>query len=187
MKRNLFVFLAGILLLLAGIATVWAGRSREEKKLENEASVVNNMGKEPQGQKAVVQRLEKQFNVTEAQITSLRNQKLGYGEIAIVFSLAQKTGGITQDNVNKIMTMRQGPPVMGWGQIAKSLNLKLGKVVSDVEKVNKGAGKEMRTAERERAEKMKNERNEGRMREDKMERSGNRERTSHMDRPAHGK
>ncbi len=78
-----------------------------------------------------VQRLENTFSVTAAQISALQADGLGFGEIGIVFSLASNmTGGITTANVNTIMALRQGSPPMGWGQIANSLGLNLGKVVS---------------------------------------------------------
>ncbi len=139
MKRNLifktvlFAFAVSVVLTLAGMTS--AATSKTEKKLGTDITAINKMGSEDKGGAVVMQRLEKEFNVTDTQITSLRDQKLGYGEISTVFALAQKMGGITDANISKIMTLRQGPPVMGWGEIAKKLDLKLGSVVSSVHKV----------------------------------------------------
>ncbi len=41
------------------------------------------------------------------------------------------------------MALRQGPPTMGWGEIAKKLDLKLGPTVSQVKNVNKETHREM--------------------------------------------
>ncbi len=95
----------------------------------------------PGNVKPIVQRIEKEFNVDRSVIDGLRSKKLGYGEIAIVLSLADKLpGGITDANVDTIMSKRQGPPKEGWGKIAKDLGLNLGTVLSRVEKVKDGAG-----------------------------------------------
>jgi hypothetical protein len=89
------------------------------------------------GTPAIITRLENTFGVTADQISALSADGLGYGEIAIVFSLASNmTDGITSANISQIMGLRQGTPPMGWGQIAKSLGLNLGAVVSDAASAN---------------------------------------------------
>ncbi len=86
----------------------------------------------------VVQGLEKTFNVTADQISSLQAQGLGYGEIGIIFAIASNmTGGINDTNIAAIMGDRQGTPPMGWGQIAMSLTgMSLGKIVSPLASAN---------------------------------------------------
>ncbi len=149
-----------LLFLVAAVPTVRAATA-DEKKLDAEVAALDKDAGAPKGETIVTKRLEKDFNVTEVQITSLRDKNLGFGEIAIVFALASKlSGGITDDNIGKITAMRQGPPVQGWGEIAKTLGLKLGAVVSDVKKVErsshseigreKGAGHELPGREEER-------------------------------------
>lgn len=74
-------------------------------------------------------RLEQKFNVSDARIDSLRKQKLGFGEISHVLSLAkQMPGGINDQNIDKVMALRQGQGghKEGWGDVAHDLNLKLG-------------------------------------------------------------
>ena len=73
------------------------------------------------------QKLAKEFNVKESRIDSLRRQKLGYGEIRHVLSIAeQMPGGIDNDNIKRIMDMRQGAEHKeGWGHIAQELGVKL--------------------------------------------------------------
>ncbi len=131
MKRFGFVGILAVALLLAG--TAWAAETREEKALDRSAADISKNAGTEKGATVVTQRIEKEFGVTEAQVTALRDKKLGYGEISIVYSLASKMpGGITDANVQQVMTLRQGPPVMGWGEIAKKLDLKLGPAVSQV-------------------------------------------------------
>ena len=73
------------------------------------------------------QKLAKEFNVSESLIDSLRKQKLGYGEIRHVLTIAeQMPGGINDANTKKIMDMRQGGAHKeGWGRIAQELGAKL--------------------------------------------------------------
>ncbi|MBI5345343.1 MAG: hypothetical protein HZB83_08455 [Deltaproteobacteria bacterium] len=135
MTRKITVIAAVVFLLLAGFAASYAVASNDESQIENDASTIGKDAK-ADGGKVVTQRIEKEFNVDEARVSSLRAQKLGYGEIAIVLALAQKLpGGITDANVNTIISKWQGPPREGWGKIAKDLGLNLGTVLSQIEKV----------------------------------------------------
>ncbi len=143
LKALSLLFAAGLMLFVVGATPAMAAVSKDEKKLNTDVTELDKMAGQPQGAKVVTERLEKTFNVTDTQITTLRNEGLGFGEIAIVFSLAQKLGGITDTNISKIMALRQGPPVMGWGEIAQKLGVKLGPVVSQVHKVETGSHKEI--------------------------------------------
>ncbi len=144
MKRFVYIIMSAFVLSLVVMSAAWAAETTEEKTLDKESAEISKTAGKAQGATVVTARLEKEFNVTEAQIQALRDKKLGYGEIAIVFSLAQKLpGGITDANISEVMTLRQGPPTMGWGEVAKKLDLKLGPTVSQVKNVNKETGKEM--------------------------------------------
>ncbi len=138
MKKMFLIWMVVGLVCFAAVAA-WA-QTKEETRLDKSAAAIDKDASTPGGEKAVVQRLEKRFKgVDEARITSLRSQKLGYGEIAIILAMAQKMpGGIIDANVNKIVSMRQGRPKQGWGEISKNLvGMKLGSVISPVEKVEK--------------------------------------------------
>ncbi len=153
MKRILFIFM----IVLAGFtATAVLAQTKEEARLDKNAAAIDKEASTPQGEKTVVQRLENEFKVDDTRISGLRSQKLGYGEIAIVLAMAQKmTGGITDANVNTIMSMREGTPKQGWGEIAKKLGIKLGPTISSVEKFEKGVHKDMEKAGKmERSERM---------------------------------
>ena len=144
MKKTALLFMLGVAILLSCSGTAMAV-STDEKNLEQEIEDLNHRGTDDQGHQQVVRKLEQEFSVSESQVTSLRDRKLGFGEIAVVFSLAKKMpGGITDDNVNRIMTMRQGTPTMGWGRIAQELGTKLGPVVSEVKHVNRESRGEMK-------------------------------------------
>lgn len=148
MKRSMYIMISSVLvLLLTALSAAWAAETREEKSLTKESAAINTTANTEKGEKVVTQRLEKEFTVTDMQVQSLRSQKLGYGEIAIVFSLAQKMpGGISDANIQTIMTLRQGTPAKGWGEISRKLGTKLGPTVSQVGKVNKDTEHEMKHA-----------------------------------------
>lgn len=167
MKKLALTLIVAAVFLAAGISVA---AENSEKTLDKSASDINAaQGESPQASEMVTGKIKDTFGVTDEQISGLRARNMGYGEITIVFSLAQKmAGGITSDNVNQIMTMRQGPPVMGWGQIAKSLGLKLGEVVSGVKKVKMGIRSEMKHMRQERMMEKKQMRQE-KMMEKQME------------------
>jgi hypothetical protein len=144
MKR-IMSSLAGVLTLsLLMLGAAYAAETREEKALSKDAAEISKTASTEKGAGVVTQKIEKEFDVTEAQVTALRDKKLGYGEITIVFSLASKLpGGISDANVEQIMALRQGPPVMGWGEIAKKLGFKLGPAVSQVKTVARDTDREM--------------------------------------------
>ncbi len=145
MKRSMYIIIGAVVLSLTMLGAAWAAESKEEKSLGKEATQINTTAVSGQGEKVVAQRLEKEFSVTDTQIQTLRDKKLGYGEIAIVFSLAQKLpGGVTDANITEVMTLREGPPTMGWGEVAKKLDLKLGPTVSQVKSIGKDTAREMR-------------------------------------------
>ncbi len=129
-------------LLTVALCTTWgfamaADPSKEDQSLQAAAASVDQQASQTEGQQTVISRLESRFNVDATRIDGLRSQGLGFGEVAIVLALAQKmAGGITDANVQSIMTMRTGPPTMGWGEIAKKLGEKLGPVVSQVNSVS---------------------------------------------------
>jgi hypothetical protein len=140
---SLLAIAASLIFLLAGAPTTMAA-SRDETKLDRDAAGLDKSAGTPKGETVVIQKIEKEFNVSEATITGLRDQKLGFGEITIVLALAQTLpGGITTDNINSIMKMRTGPPVMGWGAIAKKLGVNLGTIVSGVHKVDTESHREL--------------------------------------------
>lgn len=146
MKRKLASIFIGIFFIAGAIYPVSSGAAtKEETRLERSATGIDSDAQKPNGEKPIVQKIESEFKVTDEQISSLRSQKLGYGEITIVFALANASGKTT----DQIIAMRNGPPKMGWGEIAKKLGVKLGSIISNVERVKK----EERHETKERIEK----------------------------------
>jgi len=130
------VFLA-VLLALSATGAAGAGPP-EIMEMERDSATVDQAASSPEGQKRVVAALVADFGVPEARISALRNQRLGYGEITVTLALAGTLpGGLTEANIAKVTTLRAGPPVMGWGEVAKQTGAQLGPVVSSVKKTSK--------------------------------------------------
>lgn len=146
MKRSIMYMISSVFVLsLTILGAAWAAESRDETTLQKEAAAINTAAGRAEGEKLVTQRLEKDFNVNSDQIQGLRDKKMGYGEISIVMSLSEKMpGGATDANIQQVMTMRQGPPTMGWGDVAKKLGTKLGPAVSQVRNVHREVNREMK-------------------------------------------
>jgi hypothetical protein len=153
MKRFSAVLGIACILSLFSTGAAAADMSKDERNLERGAKRVNDTAAKPDGEKAVVKQLVADLTATEPQVQVLRERKLSYGEIASVLSLAQAMpGGVTDANVQKVLALRQGPPVLGWGQVARQLDSKLGKTVSQVRKVANNANREIKN-DHARAEK----------------------------------
>jgi hypothetical protein len=132
-----------MMLLIAGAA--WAGVSKDEKNLEREEKRINDTAAKPDGEKAVVKRLVEELKAGEQQIKALRDRKLDHGEIAVILSMAQTMpGGTTDANVQKVLDLRRGPPAAGWGEVARLVGTKLGRIVSQVRKVANNANREIK-------------------------------------------
>ncbi len=150
MKGMMKGIMGVLVLTVVMIGTTWASETTEEKSLSKEAAQINRTAGSSQGETVVVGRLEKEFGVTEAQIQGLRDQKMGYGEISIVYSIASKMpGGITDANIQQIMTERQGSPRMGWGEVCNKLGIKLGPTVSQMSAMNRELHGDMMRADKE--------------------------------------
>jgi hypothetical protein len=144
--RRTFLILA--VFVLAGITTMAVAKTREETRLEKVAALLNNSVRQSQGEHAIVQLLKKEYNVNETMINYLQERKLGYGDIAVILSLGQQMPGrITDVNVNKIVSLRQGPPAEGWGAISDKFGLKLGAVVSQVAGIQREVGEDIKKAQ----------------------------------------
>jgi len=145
MKRFATALGIAVTLPLLVLSLAAADVSKDEKNLDREAKRVNDTAAKPDGEKAVQKELSSAFKTSEPLIRSLRDRKLGYGEIAIVLSLAQTLpGGAIDANVQKVLAMREGSPPAGWGEVGRRLNTKLGTVVSQVRKVANNANREIK-------------------------------------------
>lgn len=142
------IFLVSAVLVLVGITTMAPAKTEEENRLEREAVVLNHTTRQSGGEHAIVHLLKKEFNVDEAVINGLQKRNLGYGDIAVLLSLTQQMPGRIADvNVNKILSLRQGPPAEGWGVISGRLGLNLGAVISQVAGIHREVSEDIRKAQ----------------------------------------
>lgn len=111
-------------LLMGPIAVKVYALDSAEQMTQEVSDKLDEQGKqEPQ---KVQDSLVREYNVTGGQIANLRGQGLGFGDINIVLGLAQQMkGGVNDQNIQTVVSTRQSQPGMGWGNIAKSLNLDL--------------------------------------------------------------
>src|SRR5260221_14480544 len=99
MKKWILFMMFGSIFILAGFGKVYA-QDEDEKKMVEVSARVDTESHEPGDAKKVEARLEKEFDVTDARIGSLRQKGLGYGEISIALSLAKQfPGGINVQNM----------------------------------------------------------------------------------------
>ncbi len=132
------------ILLVAGRSE--AAPSKDESNLTRETARLDRTASTPSGEAAVIKRMRSDFGVDGDRIAALRAKGMGFGEVAIVLSLAQKVqGGITEGNIERVTALRNGPPARGWGEVAKQLGVRLGAAVSQVRKVQNEARREMKT------------------------------------------
>lgn len=152
------------------------------EEVTEEMDDINDDASTAVGEAAVVGKIVNEFGVDEALVKDLRAKKLGYGEITLALSLAERLpGGITDENLDKVLDLRQGPPVQGWGNVAKSLELSLKPSKLKLEKV--GSGKKGDDAENESVKHEKTEKVEKSEKAQKHERIEKMERVEKPERP----
>ena len=170
-------------MLLASILVLALSQVVSAASSTSAISSVNLRANAPGGASLVTQRLVKDFGVTEAQVNDLRSKGLSFGEIAIALSLAkEETGGATDANIQKVLSLRQTTPPTGWGKVAKQLGVKLGPAVSSVEKVAKESRGGIKKSE-EKAETKAEEKAEKAGKGEKAEHAEKAERVEKAERP----
>lgn len=190
--RLVLLAAGAVLFFLASVAFGQSSRPldpREVERLEADARLLDadaaDAAKTPDGQRRVTEALAKQFNVGEAVVTDLRSQKLGWGEVAITLALSQelmKKQGLSQDAAIKaVLDKRQAGE--GWGRIAQDFGFKLGHLISEVKRADKGVAR-IEHARHEKAEKLvKHENPEKPEKAEKAERPEKPERVQRAERP----
>lgn len=158
----------------------------EAKALDDNAAKVTT----PQGQQRVAEAIARQFKVDDKVVSDLRAKNLGFGEVSITLGLSQelmkKDPSLTQQRaIDKILAQRASG--MGWGQIAHSMDLKLGKIVSDVKRADKGVERLARPGKHDKIDKAerdveKAERHERMEKAEKLEKAGKPEKVEKVQR-----
>ncbi len=139
--RNLILntMMSGFMLVVLPSGAAWALADLDEARLETmREEIKKEVSKKEQN--AQIQALAEKLNVAPAVVEGrLRAQKQDGGEVAIELIMAEHlsqtnpaTYPTTIDSLNKIEALRREQ--MGWGKIAKEVGVKLGPVVSAVER-----------------------------------------------------
>jgi hypothetical protein len=111
-------------------------KSLEEKEAESTVGQIEDRGRREGAQEQIANKLKAQFGVDDARLQAMREAGLSQGEISLALALAKgMPGGINDKNVQKVTSLRQGPPKAGWGNVAKDLGLKLGTALSSTRKL----------------------------------------------------
>jgi len=126
MKGSLLIFLIASFFFFSPAALA----KDTDQDLRNAAQKIDKAAASPRGAEKVVTSLSEKFNVPQSTIRDLMAQKLGFGEISILLALSQATEKSTSQLLQKFKSGE------GWGKIAKDEGVKLGQVVSAVEKAN---------------------------------------------------
>ena len=136
MKKSLLILAVCFSLALSGALPVFADEASDTQEAQLAANEVDQEAQDDEGRGRVVEKLRNEFQVEESVINDLRSRDMGYGEVGIALSLAkQMPGGITDENIQKVMDLRQGESKMGCGNVAKELDLNVGKAVSQNKKM----------------------------------------------------
>ncbi|MGD9643119.1 MAG: hypothetical protein AB7V08_10310 [Elusimicrobiales bacterium] len=180
MKRSAFL-MSGLFLLAAAMPAL-AQETTEDKQADTAAVEVEKTAATPEGQERVAAKIKAQFGVDDARVQAMKDSGLNNGEIQIALALAQgMPGGITDENVQKLTALRQGPPKAGWGKIAKDLGLKIGPAIAKTKKAAAELRKEEAKAKKAKAMKEAKEKKGG-----KGMKGGKGDKPAKMDRPAKG-
>lgn len=148
MRSMALLAVAGVLMTGNAMA---ADVMKEEKKLQVGIDMLNADSKLPQAEKVLTTKLTDEFGVKQDKITTLRKQDLGYGEIAAIFAMAGRMeGGITDKNINRVMSMHKSRT--SWNQIASTLKLDLADVADRVNSFEDSAHDSIKEAALEVAE-----------------------------------
>lgn len=138
--RNLLLntMMSGFMLFVLPSGAAWALADLDEARLETmREEIKKEISKKEQN--AQIPALAEKLNVAPAVVEGLQAQKQDGGEVAIELIMAEHlsqmnptTYPTTIDSLNKIKALRSEK--MGWGKIAKEVGVKLGPVVSAVER-----------------------------------------------------
>ncbi len=130
------IFLVSMINIAAAADT--SAASKDVNKLNAEITMLNSDAKLPQADRIISKQLTDNFNVTSDKISSLVGRNMQYGDIAAIIAFADKMpGGITDANINQVLSMRQSRT--GWAQIAKSLNVNISDVAGKLSSIEDDA------------------------------------------------
>ncbi len=130
MRKELTTFLVASLFLFSSLACA----NDTEQDLKAAAQEIDKAAVTSQGAERVITSLSEKFKVPQSTIQNLRAQNLGFGEISILLALSEATKKPTS------LLLQQFKSGEGWGKIAMNEGVKLGPVISAVERANPDLG-----------------------------------------------
>jgi hypothetical protein len=138
------------MLLFTPASDAQSTNADREMKLNSKIERLDRSAGLPHGEEAVKGRLSKTFNLPAGRITDLLDRNPGYGELTVILAIAEKmAGGMTDENINTVLKMRQDHK--GWGEIARTVDVKLSSVVNRVDTIEKNAQNDVRKAAMEKS------------------------------------
>ena len=139
----LFIFLG----LFLSLGTLGASKISVEARLGRDVAYLNTLGRSADGEKSLTLSMESQFMANPSRIKEMRRARLGYGDISVALALASHlTGGVTRANVEKILTLWRSSRLDGWAKTARSLGVRLQRVVLQIESLRpRPAGRNVAT------------------------------------------
>jgi hypothetical protein len=113
------------------VPAVYALAVENDQAIEDVSTVLDKEAGKLGGTKTVSDHLKKQFHINEEIIYSLRDRKIGYGDITTVLAVAeQMPGGITKDNLEEVVNMRGGHTGdESWNKITDYLGISIDSIV----------------------------------------------------------
>ncbi|HVP18803.1 MAG TPA: hypothetical protein VMU36_07385 [Spirochaetia bacterium] len=144
----LFIFVG----LFISIGTLWASKAGSELRLGRDVAYLNSLGRSPSGERSLSLSLESRFRTEPGQIADLRKRRLGYGDISAVLAIASRLqGGIDSRNIERVVSLWRGPRAGNWGRIARSLGVRVERVVLQIESLRAKPRVTSNTSERSNA------------------------------------
>lgn len=152
MKRSLLTGSALLILSLTGSLPTFAEDAPQATTETTPAAATESPSKTDDHYAA----LQKKYELTDAQMTTLKNSNLPQPHLTKVAELAKESG----KSIDEILKMRVEQK-MGWGKIAKELGVHPGRLGRGVAEMNH----EHRAEHKEERKKEQQERKENRMKE----------------------
>jgi hypothetical protein len=138
------------MLLFTSASAAQSTNADREMKLNAKIERLDRSAGLPHGEAAVKARLSKTFNLPADRISQLLDRNPGYGELTVILAIAEKmAGGMTEENINRVLTLRQGHK--GWSEITRNVDVKLSSVVNRVDTIEKNAQNDVRKAAMEKS------------------------------------
>lgn len=141
--RSVLILLIGLGVLVVHPGLSWA--ADPAAPLAAHAKKVNRAARTPEGERRVLQHLSEELSVPAKRLRAQREEsKLGWGELEIAYRLSQKTGIPVEQLIAEHKAGK------GWGAIAREHDVKLGPIISEVEKSDRTLEAKAKKAEKRR-------------------------------------